>query len=62
MERFANFLRREDGAVTIDWVVLTAAIIGLCMIVLTPFAYSTDSLTKKIAEEIESQPVGNSKN
>jgi hypothetical protein len=43
-------------------VVLTAAIIGLCMIVLTPFAYSTDSLTKKIAEEIESQPVGNSKN
>ena len=62
MERFANFLRREDGAVTIDWVVLSAAILGLCMVVLTPFAYSTDSLTKKIAGEIESQPIGNSKN
>ncbi|MEL6549295.1 MAG: hypothetical protein AAFQ54_03525 [Pseudomonadota bacterium] len=26
-----RFLRDEDGAVTIDWVVLTAALIGLCL-------------------------------
>lgn len=24
------FVRAEDGAVTVDWIVLTAAIIGLC--------------------------------
>lgn len=24
-----NFFRREDGAVTVDWVVLTAATVGL---------------------------------
>lgn len=26
---FAIFLKDEDGAVTVDWVVLTAAIVGL---------------------------------
>ena len=25
------FLRREDGAVTVDWVVLTAAVVGLAI-------------------------------
>eukprot|EP00237_Pycnococcus_provasolii_P006599 CAMPEP_0206122598 /NCGR_PEP_ID=MMETSP1472-20131121/2220_1 /ASSEMBLY_ACC=CAM_ASM_001108 /TAXON_ID=41880 /ORGANISM="Pycnococcus provasolii, Strain RCC251" /LENGTH=34 /DNA_ID= /DNA_START= /DNA_END= /DNA_ORIENTATION= len=24
-----NFLKDEDGAVTVDWVVLTAAVVGL---------------------------------
>lgn len=26
---FKNFCRDDDGAVTVDWVVLTAAIVGL---------------------------------
>jgi Flp pilus assembly pilin Flp len=30
-----NFARDEDGAVTVDWVVLTAAIVGLGIAVLT---------------------------
>ncbi|WP_375687199.1 Flp family type IVb pilin [Pseudooceanicola sp. LIPI14-2-Ac024] len=25
-----NFRKDEDGAVTVDWVVLTAAVVGLC--------------------------------
>ncbi|WP_371226126.1 Flp family type IVb pilin [Roseovarius sp. 2305UL8-3] len=30
MSKFINtFLKDEDGAVTVDWVVLTAAIVGL---------------------------------
>ncbi|KPP86833.1 MAG: hypothetical protein HLUCCA08_16245, partial [Rhodobacteraceae bacterium HLUCCA08] len=29
-----NFRRDEDGAVTVDWVVLTAAIVGLGIAVL----------------------------
>ncbi|TCM84577.1 hypothetical protein [Rhodovulum steppense] len=29
--RIAAFLAREDGAVTVDWVVLTAAIVGVCI-------------------------------
>jgi hypothetical protein len=58
MERIANFLRREDGAITVDWVVLSAAIIGLGMVVLIPIAYSTESSTQQIADSIENQPVG----
>ena len=27
----------EDGAVTVDWVVLTAAIVGLAVLVIAPF-------------------------
>ena len=58
MERIASFLRREDGAITVDWVVLSAAIIGLGMIVLIPIAYSTESSTQQIADDIDNQPVG----
>lgn len=35
MTKFINkFLKEEDGAVTVDWVVLTAAIVGLGIAVL----------------------------
>lgn len=58
MKRISNFLRREDGAITVDWVVLSAAIIGLGMVVLIPIAYSTESSTQQIADGIQNQPVG----
>lgn len=29
-----NFVQDEDGAVTVDWVVLTAAIVGIGLVVL----------------------------
>ncbi len=31
--RFIEFKHNEDGAVTVDWVVLTAAVCGLAMII-----------------------------
>ena len=39
------FLRDEDGAVTIDWVVLTAAIMGLSLAIV---ALLWDSLTTNV--------------
>jgi len=33
LRKFRVFLRSEDGAVTVDWVVLTAAIVSLGMLV-----------------------------
>lgn len=33
-----NFLAAEDGAVTVDWVVLTAAIVGMGGFVITTIA------------------------
>lgn len=58
MERISRFLRKEDGAITVDWVVLSAAVIGLGMVVLIPIAYSTESSTQQIADGIQNQPVG----
>lgn len=55
---FYRFYSDETGAVTVDWVVLSAAIIGMGMLVLTPIAYSTDSSASRVADNIVAQPVG----
>ncbi len=44
-----NFLLDEDGAVTVDWVVLAAFLIGLALAVVN----SIDTATEDIASEIE---------
>lgn len=54
----AAFLQEEQGAVTVDWVVLSAAVIGMGMVVLVPVAFSTDSSAGAIANYISSVPVG----
>ena len=38
-----KFLRDERGAVTVDWVVLTAAIVGICLGVTAIFGPGTGS-------------------
>lgn len=54
-----NFLvEDEDGAVTVDWVVLTAAIIGLGMVVLMPIAYSADNVSESVGNRIADHQVG----
>lgn len=55
---FKRFWRCESGAITVEWVVLTAAVIGLGMVVLIPIAFSTESSTQKIADDIEGRSVG----
>ncbi|MEP2922178.1 hypothetical protein [Sulfitobacter sp.] len=32
MKRYLKFLSSEDGAVTVDWVVLTAAVVSLAIL------------------------------
>ena len=58
MKLIFDFLQRDDGAITVDWVVLSAVIIGLGMVVLVPIAFSTESSTRRIADDIQSQSVG----
>ena len=50
--------RDEAGAVTVDWVVLSAAIIGLGMMVLIPIAYSTAHSAGAVGPYIGNVPVG----
>jgi len=47
-----NFRRDEDGAVTVDWVVLTAAIVGLGIAVLTSAGGATADLGDLISSEL----------
>ena len=48
MKLFKNFMRYEDGAVTVDSVALTAAIVGLGIAVLTSVSGGTTALADKI--------------
>ncbi|MBU2889035.1 Flp family type IVb pilin [Celeribacter halophilus] len=52
-----NFARDEDGAVTVDWVVLTAAIVGLGVAVLTTVSGGVQSLGGKISSSLTSTDV-----
>ncbi len=62
MTRFTRLLsegaRDEDGAVTVDWVVLTAAIVGLAFAALGPIGFSTNNAAQATAEYIGSAKVG----
>jgi Flp pilus assembly pilin Flp len=58
LSKLFRFCRDENGAVTVDWVVLTGAIVGIGMLVLTPIAYSTDNTATVVSELIENQEVG----
>ena len=58
MKMIGKFKTDDSGAVTVDWVVLSAAIIGMGMLVLTPIAYSTDSSASRVANNIVAHPVG----
>lgn len=52
------FVRDETGAVTVDWVVLTAAVVGLGMVVLIPIAFTTDSSAQGVSDYISNINVG----
>lgn len=52
------FGKDESGAVTVDWVVLTAAIVGLGFVTLTPIAEGTESMSGETAAAIDAVGVG----
>ncbi len=52
-----NFKHDEDGAVTVDWVVLTAAIVGLGIAVLTSVSGGTKGLANKISSNLANQTI-----
>ena len=52
-----KFHNEEDGAVTVDWVVLTAAVVGLGVAALAAVKSGTGSLTTKINNYLSSQDI-----
>lgn len=57
MNLFKNFLQQEDGAVTVDWVVLTAAIVGLGIAVMASVSGGVTALSDKISGNLADQEI-----
>ena len=56
MKNFMNKFRKdEDGAVTVDWVVLTAAVVGLAVAAYTSIETGATNLTAETATFLGSQ-------
>jgi len=55
MKFIENFRNDEDGAVTVDWVVLTAAVVGLAVAAYSTISDGADSLTAETSEYLTDQ-------
>lgn len=53
-----GFCTGDSGAVTVDWVVLSAAVIGLGLLVLIPIAFSADSVSTRVGNFITDLDAG----
>ena len=51
-QKLRNFRADTSGAVTVDWVVLTAAIVGLGIAVIVAFAGNLGVVTNAIDDDI----------
>ncbi len=47
-----NFRKDEDGAVTVDWVVLTAAVVALAAVAYNGISGGTSGLAGNISSEL----------
>ena len=55
--KFKQFWAAEDGAVTVDWVVLTAAIVGLGIAVITTVAGGATNYATGVGGYLSAQGV-----
>jgi len=55
---FKTFKNEESGAVTVDWVVLTAAIVGLGMVVMGTIGGGIEGLGDSIVEDLGTRASG----
>ncbi|WP_282120037.1 Flp family type IVb pilin [Ruegeria atlantica] len=49
-----NFRKDEDGAVTVDWVVLTAAVVGLAAVAYTQIGNGTKAVSDSVGTSLTS--------
>ena len=54
---FRSYWRSEDGAVTVDWVVLTAAIVGLGVAVIATIAGGATNTSSSLGASLQSGTV-----
>ncbi len=55
---FKSFLNDEAGAVTVDWVVLTGAVVGLGIVVMDTVGAGIEELGNKIVDDLNNRNAG----
>lgn len=58
MNRIKQFLKDDSGAATVDWVVLTAAVVGLGVTAVDTVEEGINSLASDIAESLANKTLG----
>lgn len=60
--QITDFLAADDGAVTVDWVVLTAGLVGLCLLAYTTMERESVALAEAagaaVGERVNELPGG----
>lgn len=56
-KRFKYFRQDEDGAVTVDWVVLTAALVGLGVAVIAMVAAGATDHSNGVGAQLSNQTI-----
>lgn len=56
-ESFSNFISDDGGAVTVDWVVLTAALVGLGLAVTSVVSGGLQDLSGDINSQLEADHI-----
>lgn len=58
MRRFTKFKNDETGAVTVDWVLLTAAVVGLATVLVVELKGGSAVLTERTGSFLETYQPG----
>ena len=58
MKFLKNFRNGEDGAVTVDWVVLTAAVVGLVIAAYGSIQSGSEAMTANTSTFLGAQVIG----
>ena len=53
-----TFMNDEAGAVTVDWVVLTGAVVGLGIVVMDTVGAGIENLGQKIVDDLNNRNAG----
>jgi len=59
-QKVSFFLRNESGEVTIGWLVITAAIVGMSVAVLSSIGDGTQELSGKVGDEMADREIATS--
>jgi Flp pilus assembly pilin Flp len=58
MKMLHRFLNDDSGAVTVDWVVLTAGVVGLGFLALGPIFSGTTNIASVISTRVSQTQIG----